>query len=42
MLGVQRHLFDLSEARSACGLKGDGVYWAISGVAHMHNLALQT
>ncbi|MGK5643141.1 transposase, partial [Streptomyces sp. URMC 126] len=23
-----------------CRLKGDGVYWATSGVAHMHNLAL--
>ncbi|WP_262706427.1 MULTISPECIES: transposase, partial [Streptomyces] len=23
-----------------CRLKGDGVFWAASGVAHMHNLAL--
>ncbi|RKN61340.1 IS5/IS1182 family transposase, partial [Streptomyces klenkii] len=23
-----------------CRLKGDGVFWATSGVAHMHNLAL--
>jgi hypothetical protein len=22
-----------------CQLKGDGVFWAASGVAHMHNLA---